>query len=593
MYTRKSHTIESTMKLRFNIFFLHLIALTSSCCLVGMEEFCTDEWMDNDLYNDGLYKLESGKGKTHFHEDPPNSTSEDDLITLKKSEDDLITLKHIDISLKTRSLFNERLQKSIELITQTDHLAWQDEQTSRTRLHYAVLVKHKDTLQDILKFAKDNSNELLTTSTIPFLDLSDCRGATALHYTLGFTEYLLQEDFSSLLAMATLLIKHGASATVQNSVGETPLHYLARYFSYSWNNHKLFIPALKDLVKLLSEHGVKPDTPNNYGETALHYAFEQKNNRSFALDMVPILLDIGASVTAQTEDGNTPLHYALTYPATDYSSAGTHSELTIKLVDLGASPNTLNKLGVTPLYLAVSTTYKRDELVSLLLDKGGDPNVQSKFGYTPLYQTIFEQRNENLMKMLLAKGGDPNIKNHTEKNRGKGGRTMLQSAICGENIKLVEFLLNWSLTNPYIKDTSPKGSIAPQPTEGRTALEIAKHLQKATRHTYNTKNYVTVYEDTSQTAIDEIVALLEWYEHPVIKKLWLLMQKRYTYPDNAKSVIPYIIPYLNKALTAKNKTDDENNNNNNNDDVRIPQLDAVHLGRDERDLTNNVEIAEI
>lgn len=544
MYTRKSHTIENTMKLRFNIFFLYLITLTSGG-LIGMEEFCTDELMDGD-HQDDLHRVENSKCKIHFHENPHNTTSENDSLTLTK----------IDTRLKTRSLFNEMLQKSIEEITKTDHLAWQDEQTRQTRLHYAVLCKHKELVEDILHFAKSNSNELLTTSTIPFLDLSDCRGATALHYTLGFTEYLNQPELSGLLAMATLLIEHGASATVQNNAGETPLHYLARYFSYYWN-HEPFIPVLETLVKLLSKHGVSPDTPNNYGETALHYAFEQKKDKSFALDMVPILLDHSASVTAQTEDGNTPLHYALalTYPVPNSSSIS-HFGLTVNLINRGTSPNTPNKWGITPLYLAVSAEHNRDMLVSFLLDKGGDPNAQSKFGSTPLYQASFEKCNKNLLQMLLAKGGNPNIKNHTEKNKGKGGRTMLQAAVCREDIELVKILLDWSHTDPYIKDTPPKGSIDPQPTESRTALEIAKHLQKTT------KRWITVYKSGSQATIDEIVELLEWYEHPVIKELWLLMNQRYTEPDKTKSVIPYIIPYLSKALAADNKTNDENNNNN-------------------------------
>jgi len=96
-----------------------------------------------------------------------------------------------------------------------------------------------------------------------------------------------------------------------------------------------------------------------------------------------------------------PLHVA-----TD----GNHTEIAILLLDKGADVNAQDNDGETPLHIASFKGYI--EIAELLLDRGADVNARdgwSQSGRTPLHFAAWGGNSE-IAKLLLDKGADINAK---------------------------------------------------------------------------------------------------------------------------------------------------------------------------------------
>jgi ankyrin repeat protein len=129
------------------------------------------------------------------------------------------------------------------------------------------------------------------------------RGETVLHIATNNND----------IATAALLIQMGAKVNAKNDVGETALHFAGKQLN-------------ADLVKLLLAKGASVNERCNLGWTALHHvSFHAKNikkkrtktgkkvpaarkqNSSSDIALVHTLLDNGALVNVQTNEGWTPL----------------------------------------------------------------------------------------------------------------------------------------------------------------------------------------------------------------------------------------------------------------------------------------------
>ena len=77
------------------------------------------------------------------------------------------------------------------------------------------------------------------------------------------------------------------------------------------------------------------------------------------------------------------------------------------LLNAGASIQTRNALGITPLHLATTA-----EMVAFLVDKGADVNAVSRDGSTPLHIMVSETDMLDPIRELLEKGAKASIKNH-------------------------------------------------------------------------------------------------------------------------------------------------------------------------------------
>lgn len=107
-----------------------------------------------------------------------------------------------------------------------------------------------------------------------------------------------------------------------------------------------------------NEKGYPIDFVCDGGATPLHYAVCRDNH-----DLAQLLLDRGASPSAQDVSGATPLHYV---------QSGNLVEL---LVRKGSNPNARMVAEPTPLHLAV--LFLRIDVVAALLAAGADPNALS------------------------------------------------------------------------------------------------------------------------------------------------------------------------------------------------------------------------
>ena len=132
------------------------------------------------------------------------------------------------------------------------------------------------------------------------------------------TPLMLASYFGHVNAMA-FLIEHGAKVDLQDEIGTTALQYTAQgpnlsdeinnYFSLQGVDRNKFVEetSLHDHVKavtFLIEHGANVDLRDNNGDTALHYAV----TFDFT-EIVKMLLNLGASDMCSNK-GLTPLHQA-------------------------------------------------------------------------------------------------------------------------------------------------------------------------------------------------------------------------------------------------------------------------------------------
>ncbi|CAG8493773.1 21989_t:CDS:2 [Racocetra persica] len=114
------------------------------------------------------------------------------------------------------------------------------------------------------------------------------------------------------------------------------------------------------------------------------------------------LLDNGSDVNAADEAYWTPLHIAGNLAVTE------------KLLQLGATVNAQNEMGLTPFlhkkYFIrhYAASKNRIEIGTLLLERGADLNIRDQNNQTPLHRcavcgyTVF-------VKLLLEKGARPNV----------------------------------------------------------------------------------------------------------------------------------------------------------------------------------------
>ena len=140
-----------------------------------------------------------------------------------------------------------------------------------------------------------------------------------------------------------VLIAEGLDVNHTDNYGRHSLIYLTSYFREEY----------PEMVELLLENGAEIDLQDEQGRTALRWAAERRHHETIA-----ILLEAGAEVNVQDNDGETPLI------AIAPIRSGGSVEIAQMLIDFGADVTIEDNRGKTALNWAEK--YGREEMVELI-----------------------------------------------------------------------------------------------------------------------------------------------------------------------------------------------------------------------------------
>ena len=183
------------------------------------------------------------------------------------------------------------------------------------------------------------------------IDLQDREGYSSLHYAAG--------NISDLCDVLDFLITNGADVNAFTNDKFTPL-----IIASNCNN--------LNVVNSLIKYGANIHLVDRYGRTALHYSITAVDHDS--VTVLRSLIKNGADVNALTNDNCSPLMMS--------SLSGSVNVVTI-LVENGANMDIQNQNGDTALHYAVCATRNSSEVVNKLLTLGAS-HLRNQKGLTPL-----------------------------------------------------------------------------------------------------------------------------------------------------------------------------------------------------------------
>jgi ankyrin repeat protein len=154
---------------------------------------------------------------------------------------------------------------------------------------------------------------------------------------------------------------------------------------------------------------------------------------------VRLLLEKGADINYKDPIvlGHTPMTIA---------AAWGHTEVVSLLLDHGASVDQQNEDGVSTLQCAASTT--KSEMVKLLLDRKADVNHRDKNGRTPLFDAACSKCPPENARLLLAKGADINATDNK-------GQTVFYYAQANANQGVMEVLVKAGANGGKMPEAPP------------------------------------------------------------------------------------------------------------------------------------------
>jgi len=269
---------------------------------------------------------------------------------------------------------------------------------------------------------------LLKAQPAPDVNAAAGDGATALHWAAH------RDD----LAIADLLIRAGARASVANDAGATPLHLACTNRSAAMverlldaganpnaallNGETVLMTCARTgdagAVTALLRRGAAVDAREHaHRQTALMWAAAERH-----ADVVRLLIAAHADIRARSlvyeqtvvdeqtqRAGREALNYTVKRGgATPLLFAARSGDLASAqlLLDAGADANDAQPDGVSALVLAAHSGH--GAVAALLLDHGADANALAG-GYTPLHAAVLRS-DEALVRALLAHGADPDLR---------------------------------------------------------------------------------------------------------------------------------------------------------------------------------------
>lgn len=232
---------------------------------------------------------------------------------------------------------------------------------------------------------------------------------------------------------------------MQDNNGRTALHYAVARF---------------DIAKMLVNHGADVNVRDNNGDVPLHIAITDNRN-----DSIKLLLSRSSIVNASNNKGELPIHLAvrirnthaikllLQHGASLLDETVSHDivlfisiqrsdyQMVKNLVRLFyANVNVGNSMGVTPLHVAIETGNLA--MIKLLIELGANVNLRCANGSTPIHYAV-SRGNYSAAKLLLKYGANVNTQD-------QDGNTPLHIAV-NSNFTNIAQLLRQNGAKIYIE----------------------------------------------------------------------------------------------------------------------------------------------
>jgi ankyrin repeat protein len=258
--------------------------------------------------------------------------------------------------------------------------------------------------------------------------------------------------------VAKLFISYGADVNAQDETGKTPIVYatensdlkitkllLTNKANVKDNPELLNIAVKKEcreIVEVLLEHGADVTASDKYGRTALHFTawgadqefFEVLHHKCPDVNVrgviAKLLLNRGANVNARTKDGIIMLHaatreeYVNVVEALLEYNADVNCTVDEVCLKYGVSFDPNADYCVTPLHVAARKGHL--EFFKILLKFGANIDSQDGDGRTPLHIAC-KAGHEQIVTALLEHSSDINI-------MSKNNKTPFDFAMAGRDV---------------------------------------------------------------------------------------------------------------------------------------------------------------
>jgi ankyrin repeat protein len=221
-------------------------------------------------------------------------------------------------------------------------------------------------------------------------------------------------------------------------------------------------------IKLFQEDSGLPVTGRLDSQTVAKLSTQQapdlfSMNEAVRLNdivLVQSLIDGGADVNERDKLGETPLHVAVVRGYRGIASL---------LLENGADVNATDVRGLTPVHAAAWRGYR--DTVDLLITHGADINARDKDGLTPLHTAALAGRKETVA-LLIDKGAEINAKSN------KSLTPLHAAAMSGDRETVTLLIEKGADVNARSDDGLTPLHIASQQEHQEVVLLLERHQQK-------------------------------------------------------------------------------------------------------------------